>query len=37
MFNEILKNMGFIKEDEDGDDGVSVYERSLVHDAYEKI
>lgn len=37
MFNEILKSMGFIKEDEDSQDGISVNERGLVYDAYSII
>lgn len=37
MFNEILKSMGFIKEDEDSQDGISVNERGLVYDAYSIV
>lgn len=37
MFNEILKHMGFIKEDEESQDGISVNERVLLHDAYSII
>ena len=37
MFNEILKSMGFIKEDEESQDGISVDERGLVYDAYSLI
>ena len=37
MFNEILKSMGFIKEDEESQDGISVNQRGLVYDAYSLI
>jgi hypothetical protein len=37
MFNEVLKAMGFIREEEDSQDGISVNERGLVYDAYSLI
>lgn len=37
MFNEILKFMCFIKEDEESQDGISVNERGLVYDAYSIV
>jgi hypothetical protein len=33
----VLKAMGFIREDEDSQDGISVNERGLVYDAYSLI
>ena len=35
MFNEILKNLGFVCSDEDSESQPSSNERTLIHDAYK--
>ena len=37
MFNEILKAMRFIQQDQESQDHISIAERALVHDAYSIV